>query len=86
MRAPGMSMGYMQILSAGPVPDPSFASGAIGPAFLTPQQGAFKATRKKYGGDDPDAGGYSLAQIDWDKESGTSEVGMAEATKGGWYE
>ena len=81
-----MQLGFLQALSAGSAPNPTYLGGSIGTSFLTPEQAAFKATRKKYGGDDPDAGGYSLAQIDWDKESGTSEVGMAEATKGGWYE
>ena len=87
MRAPGMSMGYMAILSAGPTPPPAYAEGAIGPAFMTPVQAAFKATRKKYGSaDDPDAGGYSLASIDWDKDTGTSEVGQLEATNDGWLQ
>lgn len=81
-----MQIGFLQALSAGPVADPSYAAGAIGPAFLTPEQGAFKATRKKYGSaDDPDAGGYSLAQIDWNKDTGTCEYGPMEATNDGWY-
>ena len=81
-----MSMGYMQILSAGPVENPAYLDGAIGTSFMTPVQAAFKATRKKYGSaDDPDAGGYSLAMIDWDKDSGTSEVGSLDPTNDGWY-
>ena len=80
-----MQMGFMQILSAGPAPDPEYLGGAIGTSFHTPEQAAFKAQRKKYGADDPDAGGYSLAQIDWDKDSGTAEYGPWEATSDGWY-
>jgi hypothetical protein len=81
-----MQMGFLQVLSAGNQPDPPYASGAIGTSFHTPEQRAFKATRKKYGSlDDPDAGGYSLAQIDWDKDNGDCTVGMTEATPGGWY-
>jgi hypothetical protein len=82
-----MSMGFMSILSAGPQQRPAYAEGAVGPAFMTPEQGAFKAMRKKYGSaDDPDAGGYSLAQIDWDKDDGSCEVGHLEATNDGWYQ
>ena len=80
-----MQMGFMQVLSAGPVPNPTYLGGSIGTSFLTPEQGAFRATRKKYGTlDDPDAGGYHLNQIEWDKESGSAEVGPLEATKDGW--
>jgi hypothetical protein len=85
MRAPGMPMGFMQILSAGPMPNPTYLGSAVGTAFLTPEQGFFKAMRKKYGDDDPDAGGYSLAQIDWDKDDGSCTYSPMEATAGGWY-
>jgi hypothetical protein len=86
MRAPGLQMGFMQILSAGPAPDPEYLGGAIGTSFLTPQQGAFRAQRKKYGTiDDPDAGGYHLNEINWDKDSGTTEVSPLEANGTGWY-
>jgi hypothetical protein len=79
-------MGFMQILSAGPAPNPTYLGGAIGTAFMTPETAAFKATRKKYGSlDDPDAGGYSLAQIDWNKDNGDCIVGHMEATNDGWY-
>jgi hypothetical protein len=81
-----MQLGFMQALSAGPAPNPAYLGGAIGPAFHTPEQAAFKATRKKYGSDDdPDAGGYSLAQIDWDKDNGTCEVSSMDATSDGWW-
>lgn len=81
-----MPMGFMQILSAGPVPDPEYAGGAVGESFLTPQQGAFRAMRRKYGSiDDPDAGGYNLATIDWNKDDGTCEVGSADVTSSGWF-
>jgi hypothetical protein len=86
MRAPGLQIGFLQALSAGPVPDPSYASGAIGHSFFTPEQGAFRAQRRRYGSlDDPDAGGYSLAMIDWNKDDGTCEYGPMEATSDGWY-
>jgi hypothetical protein len=78
-------MGFMQILSAGDAPPPPYASGAIGTSFNTPQTSAFNATRKKYGTlDDPDAGGYNLAQIDWNKDDGTTVVGHLEPTDDGW--
>jgi hypothetical protein len=81
-----MQLGFMQALSAGPVPNPTYVEGDIGPAFMTPTQAAFKATRKKFGSDDDqDAGGYSVAQVDWDKDNGTCEVGPMEATSDGWY-
>jgi hypothetical protein len=81
-----MSMGFMDILTAGPQTRPAYAEGAIGTSFHTPEQAAFKAARKKYGTiDDPDAGGYSLAQIDWDKDTGMCETGGLDATNGGWY-
>lgn len=81
-----MQMGFMQVLSAGPAPNPTYLGGSIGTSFLTPEQGAFRSMRKKYGSlDDPDAGGYSLASIDWDKDNGDCEVGHMEATSGGWY-
>lgn len=83
MNLPG---GYMGILSAGPTRLPYALDGAIGTGFATPQQAAFKATRKKYGSlDDPDAGGYHLSQIWWDKDNGDCEVNPLEATYGGWY-
>jgi hypothetical protein len=81
-----MNIGYLQALSAGPTPDPSYAAGAIGTSFFTPVQAAFRAMRRKYGStDDPDAGGYNLAQIDWNKDDGTCEVGAMDATSDGWY-
>lgn len=87
MRAPGLQLGFLQILSAGPAPNPTYVNGNIGPAFMTPETAAFNATRKKYGStDDPDAGGYSLAQIDWDKDDGGCGVGPLEATDDGWYQ
>ena len=87
MRTPGLNLGFMQILSAGPQPNPTVVDGAIGTSFFTPVQAAFRNTRRKYGSlDDPDAGGYSLAQIDWDKESGACEVGHLEPTSEGWLE
>lgn len=80
-----MQLGFMQILSAGQAPPPPYTATAIGASFHTPEQAAFKATRKKFGSlDDPDAGGYSLAQIDWNKDDGTTTVGSMEATKDGW--
>jgi len=86
MRAPGMNIGFLQALSAGPVPDPSYATGAIGTSFMTPVQAAFRAQRKKFGSlDDPDAGGYNLAQIDWNKDDGTCEVGHTDTAADGWY-
>ena len=82
-----MQMGFLQILSAGVAPPPPFARGAIGPSFLTPEQGAFRSMRKKYGTlDDPDAGGYSLAQIDWNKDDGTCIYGPMEPAADGWYQ
>ena len=82
-----MQMGFLQILSAGQAPPPAFTKSAIGVSYFTPEQGAFRAMRKKYGTlDDPDAGGYSLAQIDWNKDDGTCMVGPMEATRGGWLE
>ena len=88
MRTAGLNLPtqYMDVLSAGPSLEPMYLHGAVGTAFLTPEQGAFKATRKKYGTlDDPDAGGYHLNQIDWDKDNGDTEVTAMEATYGGWY-
>ena len=83
MAIPG---GYMGILSAGPTQAPYALHGSIGTGFLTPQQSAFKATRKMYGTlDDPDAGGYQLSQIWWDKDNGDAEINPLEATYGGWY-
>lgn len=80
-----MSTGFLPILSAGPVENPAYLGGAIGASFHTPEQAAFKASRKKYGtSDDPDAGGYSLAQIDWDKDSGTTETSSLDPTDDGW--
>lgn len=85
MRGGGLPMGFQQILSAGPAPNPAYIEGAVGTSFFTPVQAAFRAMRKKYGsGDDPDAGGYSLAQINFDKETGTSEVGSMDPTSDGW--
>lgn len=81
-----MQMGFLQILSAGPAPNPTYLNGNIGTSFFTPETAAFHATRKKYGSlDDPDAGGYSLAQIDWNKDNGDAVVGHMEPTKDGWY-
>jgi hypothetical protein len=90
MRAPGMNLpatqGFMGILTAAPSTPPTYLDGAIGTSFFTPETEAFNATRKKYGSlDDPDAGGYSLAQIDWDKDNGDAEMTMLEAADGGWY-
>ena len=77
---------FATTLSAGPSTPPYYLKGAIGPSFLTPETAAFNATRKKYGSmDDPDAGGYCLAQIDWDKDNGQAEMSQLEATNSGWY-
>jgi hypothetical protein len=81
-----MQMGFMQILSAGPVPNPTYLGGSIGTSFMTPEQAAWKTTRRKYGTlDDPDAGGYSLSQIDWSKDDGTVLYSQCDPTKTGWY-
>jgi len=83
MNIPG---GYMDVLSAGQTPPPPFASGAIGTSFFTPEQGAWRALRKLYGSlDDPDAGGYQLSQVVWDKDNGAAELTTLEATNAGWY-
>jgi len=77
---------YMDILSSGPSAPMACLDGAIGTSFHTPETAAFNAPRKKYGSlDDPDAGGYNLAQVDWDKDNGAAEVTMLEATNAGWY-
>jgi hypothetical protein len=78
--------GFMDVLSAGPSVPMYCLEGAIGTSFLTPEQDAWNDGRKRYGTlDDPDAGGYQLAQIDWDKDNGTAEMSMLEATDSGWY-
>ncbi len=77
---------FATTLSAGPSVPPYYLSGAIGTSFLTPETAAFNARRKKYGSlDDPDAGGYMLNQIDWDKDNGDAELTTLEATSDGWY-
>jgi hypothetical protein len=82
-----MQMGFLQILSAGQAPPPAYSKGAIGVSYFTPEQGAFRAQRKKYGTlDDPDAGGYHLNQIDWNKDDGTCVNGPMEATGSGWLQ
>jgi len=83
MTLPG---GYMGVLSAGPSEPPYCLGGPIGASFLTPDQQAARNTRAKYGSlDDPDAGGYHLAQVDWDKDTGNAEVSPMEAGPTGWY-
>lgn len=76
---------FLDLISAGPEQtQPPFAGAAIGTSWMTPETAAFRATRKKYGSlDDPDAGGYQLSQIHWDKEG--CEVSNMDATYGGWY-
>ena len=90
MRTPGMNLpvpnAWADTMSAGPSDLPVYLKGAIGTSFMTPEQGAWNDGRKKYGSlDDPDAGGYSLAQINWDKDNGNTEMTMLEATNDGWY-
>jgi hypothetical protein len=90
MRTSGMNLPvpktWAQTMSAGPSDLPVYLGGAIGTSFLTPEQGGWNDGRKKYGSlDDPDAGGYSLAQIDWNKDNGDCEMTMLEATNDGWY-
>ena len=78
--------GFMDLLTAGPSAPPTYLAGDIGPSFHTPKTAAFNATRKKYGTlDDPDAGGFMLNQIDWDKDNGDAEMTQLEATNAGWY-
>jgi hypothetical protein len=84
MRAAGLQMGFLQILSAGPAPNPTYVNDNIGTSFMTPEQGFFKAQRKRFGADDPDAGGYSLAQIDWNKDNGDATYAPLEPTTNGW--
>jgi hypothetical protein len=89
MRTTGMNLpvtrGFIDIIMAGPSqPMTAVTEGDVGPQFFTPEQQAFRNQRKLYGGDDPNAGGYNLAQIDWDKESGRLSVGAMEPTSGGW--
>lgn len=80
-----MNLGGLAALSAGQAPPPPYTESAIGVSFLTPEQAAFNATRKKYGSiDDPDAGGFHLNQIDWNKDDGTTTVGTLDATNDGW--
>jgi hypothetical protein len=90
MRAPGMNLPvtnmFATTLSAGPSVEPVYLDGAIGSSFLTPAQDAWNDGRKKFGSlDDPDAGGYDLRQIDWDKDNGSAEMTTLEATGDGWY-
>jgi hypothetical protein len=88
MRVPGMNLPtqYLDVLSAGPSVPPYYLSGAIGTSFLTPSQGAWNDGRKRFGSlDDPDAGGYQLNQILWDKDNGDAEMTTLEATSDGWY-
>lgn len=76
---------YLDVLSQGPSAPPIYLSGLIGPSFMAPDQGAWNDGRKRFGTlDDPDAGGYHLNQIDWDKDTGDTEVSAMEATNGGW--
>ena len=91
MRTPGMNLpqqgnAWADVMTSGPSDLPLYLKGAIGTSFFTPEQDAWNDGRKRYGSlDDPDAGGYSLAQIDWDKDNGRAEMTMLEATNDGWY-
>lgn len=89
MRTAGMNLpvtdGYMKAISAGPSqPLAKVTDGSVGNEYWTPEQQAFRNERKLYGGDDPQMGGYNLAQIDWDKEDGRLSVGHLEPTPNGW--
>jgi hypothetical protein len=90
VRSPGANLpvtnGWAQTMTSGPSDLPVYLQGAIGTSFMTPAQGAWNDGRKKYGSlDDPDAGGYQLNQIIWDKDNGDAEMTTLEATNGGWY-
>ncbi len=85
MNLPGS---YMDILSSGPAYEPGWLdSPAIAPAFLTPDQQEFRerSHTRKYGEGDPDLGGYNLAEVIFDKETGTAMVGMTDVGPSGWY-
>jgi len=81
-----VTRGFMDLFTAGPSVPSYNLNGAIGTSFLTPAQDAYNDRRALFGSlDDPDAGGYDLRQIDWDKDNGTAEMTTLEATSCGWY-
>lgn len=77
--------GFLDVLSAGPSPNPTYLDGSVGTHFITPDQLYFRSTRRHYGEGDPDIGGYKLSSIHFDKESGTTTVGQMDVGPSGWY-
>ena len=74
---------------------PSFdtqGTAAIGTSHFTPAYEDFMATsrrfgyppRARYGQDEPDAGGYQLNMIAWNKDTGTGSFMPFEPTDSAW--
>ena len=78
---------YLDYLTPGPVDNPAFLDGAIGTSFMTPEQAWFRqrTNRRVYGEGDPDAGGYPLSRIHWNKEDGTLSFMTMDAGPAAWY-
>lgn len=75
---------FLSYLESGSHSGP-FMGGAIGTAFLTPDQETFRAARLRYGESELDAGSYFLNQIKFNKETGTASVGMLDVGPSSWY-
>ena len=82
-----MTQNYLDIIMAGPQENPTYVNGNIGPSFLTPEQQWFRqrTNRRVYGEGDPDAGGYQLSRIHWNKEDGTLSYLTTDAGPAAWY-
>lgn len=79
---------YMDILSAGQAYMPAYLEHPdIGPGFLTPDQQEFRARNRvrTYGEDDPNVGGYNMAEVVFDKRDGGATVGMMDVGPSAWY-
>lgn len=78
-------MNFLDYIAGGGYANGPVPSGAIGPAFLTPAQADFRATRRRFGEGDPSVGGYNLAQVHFDKETGTCSVAQLDVGPSSWY-
>ena len=78
---------FLDYITPGPVPNPAFLDGTIGTNFLTPDQAWFRqrTNRRKFGEGDPDAGGYVMSRIHWNKEDGTLSYLTTDAGPAAWY-